>query len=73
MTDSLVRPPSHDCRPLLQLPLPAHVQAWVDGRLRTAWLIGRLHRADGLVAMVQYTDDTGREYTANIPADHITL
>lgn len=73
MTDSLVRPPGFDPRPLLHTELPAHVLALVGDRLRPAWLIGRLHCADGWVALIQYADDTGRECTLRLPADRISL
>lgn len=73
MTDSLVRPPGFDPRPILQAPLPAHVLAVIGGRHRPAWLIGRLHTAEGLVALVQYTDDDGRECTARLPFDQLVL
>jgi hypothetical protein len=36
-------------------------------------LIGRLHCADGWVALIQYADDTGRECTLRLPADRISL
>ncbi|TWD80844.1 hypothetical protein FB561_1940 [Kribbella amoyensis] len=73
MTDSLVRPPGNDPRPILQAPLPAHVLAVVGRHRRPAWLIGRLHTAEGLLALVQYTDDDGHECTVRVPIDQISL
>lgn len=67
MTDSVVRPPAYELRSILELALPAHVLALVDDVWRPAWLIGRLHHADGLMALIQYTDDQGHELTCRIP------
>ena len=73
MTDSLVRPPGYDPRPILQAALPARVLAAIGDRHRPAWLIGRVHTAEGLLALVQYTDDSGRERTDRVPFDRVSL
>jgi hypothetical protein len=71
MTDFAVRSPVYDLRSILGLALPAHVVAQVDGAWRPAWLIGRLHCADGWIALIQYTDPVGQELTCRIPADRL--
>jgi hypothetical protein len=54
------------------LPLPSHVTVWVDGRWRPGWLVGRSHEATGWIGVVQYDDDdSGREITAEVPAEQI--
>lgn len=67
MTDFAVRPPVYDLRSILGLALPAHVLAQIDGTWRPAWLITRMHHADGWVALIQYTDDNGQELSCRIP------
>jgi hypothetical protein len=67
MTDFAVRPPAYDLRTILALALPAHVVAQIDGSWRPAWLISRLHHADGWMALIQYTAADGRELTCRIP------
>jgi hypothetical protein len=62
-----------DPRPLLAVGLPAHVLIQQDDRWSPAWLIGRLHCADGWVALVQLVDSTGREQTVRVPADRVSL
>jgi hypothetical protein len=71
MTDFAIRPQVFDLRSILQLALPAHVVAWVDGDWRPAWLIGRLHCGDGWIALIQYTDATGRELTLRLSTDRL--
>ncbi|WP_344220800.1 hypothetical protein [Kribbella sancticallisti] len=71
MTDFMVRPSAYDLRSILGLALPAHVVALVDDDWRPAWLIGRLHCADGWIALIQYTDATGNELTRRIPVERL--
>ncbi|WP_148256524.1 hypothetical protein [Kribbella flavida] len=71
MTDSAIRPQTYDLRSILQLSLPAHVTAWVDGGWRPAWLISRLHCGDGWIGLVQYTAVTGHEHTLRLPIDRL--
>jgi hypothetical protein len=68
-------PPTTACdpRPLLGVGLPAHVLVQLDGQWSAAWLIGRLHCADGWVALVQFVDRTGCEQTVRVPADRVSL
>jgi hypothetical protein len=68
-------PPTTACdpRPLLGVGLPAHVLVQLHDGWSHAWLIGRLHCADGWVALVQFVDGTGSEQTIRIPADRISL
>ncbi|WP_328991792.1 hypothetical protein OG394_36300 [Kribbella sp. NBC_01245] len=72
ITDMIARL-EFDPRAFTRLELPAHVSAWVQGTCCRAWLIGRVHCADGWIGLVQYEDGTGREITTRIPADLITL
>ena len=65
--------PGTDPRTILNLGLPAHVLVQLDDGWAPAWLIGRLHCADGWVALVQFVDGTGSEQTVRISADRITL
>jgi hypothetical protein len=62
-----------DPRTLLGLGLPAHVFVQLDDRWQPAWLIGRLHCADGWVALIQYTGPGGAEHTRRVPADRVNL
>ena len=62
-----------DPRALLSLALPAHVDVLLDHGHTSAWLIGRLHCADGWTALVQYTDPAGREHTVRVPASLVSL
>jgi hypothetical protein len=71
MTDFAVRPPAYDLRSILDLALPAHVLAQVDGAWRSAWLISRMHHADGWMALIQYTAADGRELTCRIAVDRL--
>ena len=68
-------PPTTACdpRPLLGVGLPAHVLVQLDGQWSAAWLIGRLHCADGWVALVQFLDGTGSEQTVRVPADRVSV
>jgi hypothetical protein len=63
--------PVFDPRAILGLGLPAHVMVRLGDRRAPAWLIGRLHCGNGWVALVQYTDPTGREQTLRLPADQV--
>ncbi|MGW1341017.1 hypothetical protein ACWCOV_08170 [Kribbella sp. NPDC002412] len=63
--------PVFDPRALLSLGLPAHVVFRLNGDWTQAWLIGRVHCADGWIALVQYTDGNGREHTLRLPADRV--
>lgn len=65
--------PAFDPRAFTRLELPARVSAWARGSWCRAWLIGRVHCADGWIGLVQYDDGTGREITTRIPADLVTL
>jgi hypothetical protein len=71
LTDFAVRPTAYDLRTILALALPAHVVAYIDDVWLPAWLIGRLHHADGWMALVQYTASDGRELTCRIPVDRL--
>jgi hypothetical protein len=70
-----------DPRTLLDLGLPAHVLVRFDDdskpASKPAWeparLIGRLHCADGWIALVQYVDRAGGERTVRVPADRVSL
>jgi hypothetical protein len=62
-----------DPRILLGLELPAHVFVQLDAVWSPAWLIGRLHCADGWIALVQCVDDTGYERTVRVLADRVRL
>ena len=62
-----------DPRAILTLGLPAHVSVQLGDGWLPAWLIGRLHCADGWVALVQYVDASGREQTLRLPADRVAL
>ena len=62
-----------DPRPLLAVGLPAHVLIQQNDGWAPAWLIGRLHCADGWVALVQLVDGSGREQTVRVPADRVSL
>lgn len=62
-----------DPRTILDLSLPAHVLAHLGDGWSSAWLIGRVHCANGWVALVQCTDATGREQTFRLPADQVTV
>ncbi|MEU4192744.1 hypothetical protein AB0E69_12650 [Kribbella sp. NPDC026611] len=62
-----------DPRAILGLGLPAHVDVLLDQAWTSAWLIGRLHCADGWIALIQYVDSTGYERTVRIPADRVSL
>ena len=62
-----------DPRTILGLGLPAHVVVQLDDGWTPAWLIGRLHCADGWIALVQCVDGTGREQTVRVPADRVSL
>jgi hypothetical protein len=68
-----VCPSAFDPRDLLALGLPAHVLVQSGGEWTPAWLIGRLHCADGWVALVQCTDTAGREQTVRVPADRVSV
>jgi len=59
MTDQAIRMPVFDLRSILQLALPAHVDALVDGDWRPAWLIGRLHCGDGPIALGDFSEESG--------------
>jgi len=72
MTDQAIRMPVFDLRSILNLALPAHVDALVDGDWRPAWLIGRLHCGDGPIALIQYADAAGREQTRRLPLTQIS-
>jgi hypothetical protein len=63
----------YDPRALLSLALPAHVDVLLDHGHTTAWLIGRLHCANGWTALIQYTDPTGHEHTVRVPATRVSL
>lgn len=71
MTDSVVRPPAYELKSILELGLPAHVLALIDDTWRPAWLIGRLHHADGWMGLIQYTDAHGHEQTCRIPTSRL--
>jgi hypothetical protein len=71
MTDFAVRPTAYDLRAILALPLPAHVVALIDDSWLPAWLISRLHHADGWMVLIQYTAADGRELTCRIPVDRL--
>ena len=62
-----------DPRTILDLGLPAHVMVQLGDRWSPAWLVGRVHCANGWVALVQCTDATGREQTLRLPADQIAV
>jgi hypothetical protein len=70
--DRRLEAPGFDPRAILGLGLPAHVLAYLGDRWSPAWLIGRLHCADGWVALVQYVDASGREQTLRLPADRVS-
>jgi hypothetical protein len=65
--------PGTDPRIILGLGLPAHVLVRLDDGWAPAWLIGRLHCADGWVALVQFVDRTGCEQTVRVPADRVSV
>jgi hypothetical protein len=60
-----------DLRAILDLGLPAHVLVNLDGSWASAWLIGRLHCANGWIALVQCPDATGHDRTVRVPAERI--
>ncbi|MEV5960993.1 hypothetical protein AB0L70_04475 [Kribbella sp. NPDC051952] len=60
-------------RSILDLGLPAHVLVNLDGTWIPAWLIGRVHCANGWIAQVQCLDPTGAEQTVRVPAERIAL
>ena len=65
--------PGTDPRIILGLGLPAHVLVQLDDGWSPAWLIGRLHCADGWVALVQFVDRTGCEQTVRVPAERVSV
>jgi hypothetical protein len=65
--------PVFDPRTILDLSLPAHVLAHLADGWASAWLIGRVHCANGWVALVQCADATGREQTFRLPADRVAV
>ncbi|WP_020391700.1 hypothetical protein [Kribbella catacumbae] len=71
MTDSVVRPPAYELKSILGLDLPAHVLALIDDTWRPAWLISRLHHADGWMGLIQYTDADGCEQTCRVPTSRL--
>ena len=62
-----------DPRTILNLALPAHVLVRLDDGWTPAWLIGRLHCADGWIALVQCTDAGGAERTVRMPAERVLV
>ncbi|WP_433164422.1 hypothetical protein [Kribbella sp. CA-247076] len=64
---------TYDPRALLGVGVPAHVLVHLDDGWTPAWLIGRLHCANGWVALVQYVDPDGREQTCRLPADRVAV
>ncbi|NIK55193.1 hypothetical protein [Kribbella shirazensis] len=73
MTALAVPTSAGDPRPLLGVDLPAHVLVQLNDGWSPAWLIGRLHCADGWVALVQFLDNTGTEQTVRVPADRVSV
>jgi hypothetical protein len=65
--------PVFDPRTILALGLPAHVRVQLGDGWSPAWLIGRVHCANGWVALVQYVDADGREQTFRLPADRVAV
>lgn len=62
-----------DPRAILGLDLPAHVLVQLGDEWTAAWLIGRLHCADGWIALVQCTDGTGHEQTFRVSLSRVRL
>jgi hypothetical protein len=65
--------PVFDPRTILGLGLPAHVEVELGDGWSPAWLIGRLHCADGWVALVQCVDAGGCEHTFRLAADRVAV
>jgi hypothetical protein len=71
--DRRPKAPVFDPRIILGLGLPAHVEVQLGDRWSPAWLIGRLHCADGWVALVQCVDASGCEQTVRLAADRVAV
>jgi hypothetical protein len=68
-TDDRLR---RDLHRLDHLPLPAHVNVWLHGRWRPAWLIACENQPSGWRGLVQHEDENHLETTEWIAAEQIT-